>query len=124
MLEDESHGSRLKLAFMIIVTSVGVEKYMDGAAVLAHSISMMRSQHSCHMVAVTPLGTQFAEARSVLHMLGYEVRARPVPVNLSEIRTARARKFVQGGCCGLNELLKVCCTSQLLAVSAPHCHSD
>lgn len=94
---------------MVTVTDDG--PFIDGAAVLAHSIRIAHasSQYAHALVAfVSPRVTALAP----LEGLGFRVMRRQLPINVSAIQGDTLRKLWikdtrKGGCCGAWELLKL-----------------
>jgi len=97
---------RLKVAVAIMLSNDNVDEYLDGAAVLQHSIRLTNSRHDVRMIAFALLGN--VARRRILSNLGFEVMELPLPVNASEIKGKYLRETIdRSGCCGIVELLKL-----------------
>jgi len=95
---------RLKIAVAVTVTVDG--PYLDGAAVLQHSIRMTNSIHDVSMVAIVHPGV--VTTRPALAKLGFEVIEFPPPITSAEIKGKHLRETIdKSGCCGTLELLKL-----------------
>lgn len=93
-----------KIAVAITITKDG--PYIDGAAVLAESVLMMKSMHDVEMVAI--VHSEVQETRPALLRLGYKIREFELPINSSEIKGKSVRERIdKTGCCGAQELLKL-----------------
>jgi hypothetical protein len=78
---------RLKIAVAVTVTRDG--PYLDGAAVLQHSVRMTRSQHDIDMVAIVHSDVQ--TTRPALKALGFRVMEFPAPILSKEIQGKHLR---------------------------------
>ncbi len=97
-------GRKLKVAYAITVTKDG--PYLDGAAVLKHSIDRLPSKHDVDMVAIVHPKVQ--TTRAALKKLGINVFEFPPPITSAEIEGEYLRKEIdKSGCCGALELLKL-----------------
>ena len=105
-----SQPRRLEIAVAVIVPWEIVElgrPYIDGAAVLQHSIRMTNSVHNITMVAIVHSG--IVTSRPVLARLGFEIIEFPLPITSAEIKGEHLRDTIdKSGCCGALELLKLC----------------
>ena len=90
------------------VTDTGAVGFVDGAAVLKHSIELtMTGKYEFHFIAMVHPGV--IKARALLASIGYEIIEFEIPVKESEIRKEFLRKEIaKSGCCGIAELLKLC----------------
>jgi len=119
----------LQMAFVITLTMDG--PYIDGAAVLGHSIRTAHSHFAkdgepsparaeageegtlqpppyvSSLVALTHPTVSNA-TRAALALVGFRVLERPTPVAIPEIRGSFLRqRIVRSGCCGATELMKL-----------------
>jgi len=95
---------RLKVAVAVTVTVDG--PYLDGAAVLQHSIRMTNSIHDISMVAIVHPGV--VTTRPALTKLGFNIIEFPPPITSAEIKGKHLRETIdKSGCCGTLELLKL-----------------
>lgn len=95
---------RLKVAYAITITKDG--PYLDGAAVMKHSIERLSSPHDVEYVAIVHAGVQ--STRPSLAKLGMKIVEFEMPLSSSEIRGEHLRETIdKSGCCGTSELLKL-----------------
>lgn len=81
--------------------------FLDGAAVLAHSLALTQSRH--HLSLLSLVHPNITVARPKLSALGYRVVEFHLPVSSDEIRPGFLRDHIdKSGCCGAAELLKLC----------------
>lgn len=96
---------KLKVAVAITVTKDG--PYLDGAAVLQHSVRMTNSHHDVEMVAL--VHSEVQSTRPALRALGFKVVEFALPIRSEEIQGKHLRETIdKSGCCGAQELLKLC----------------
>ncbi|GBG33220.1 Galactinol synthase 1 [Hondaea fermentalgiana] len=96
--------NRLKIAFAVTITKDG--KYLDGAAVLKHSVDMLGSAHDVSFVAI--VHPSVTTTRPALRELGIEILEYPEPITSAEIQGKHLRETIdKSGCCGVLELLKL-----------------
>lgn len=96
-------GPPLKVAYAVTITKDG--PYLDGAAVLKHSIDMLPSRHNVEMVAIVHPDVQ--TTRPALVSLGFRLFEFEAPIKSSEIKGKHLRETIdKSGCCGALELLK------------------
>ncbi|KAJ8599727.1 hypothetical protein CTAYLR_003389 [Chrysophaeum taylorii] len=101
-----------RVAYVVTVTDDG--PFIDGAAVLAHSIrkSHERSRYEAVLCALVSPRVGSA-SRNALLFLGFgEVLEKELPINVSQIEGQTLRSLwstdpKKGGCCGAWELLKL-----------------
>jgi len=74
-------SKRMKIAVAVTVTRDG--PYLDGAAVLQHSVRMTKSRHEIEMVAIVHAGVQ--TTRPALESLGFRIIEFPPPVESKDI---------------------------------------
>lgn len=99
-----SDFKRLKIAYAITITKDG--NYLDGAAVLKHSVDMLGSAHDVDFVAI--VHPQVTKTRNALQDLGVKIFEYPEPIKSSEIQGKHLRDTIdKSGCCGILELLKL-----------------
>ena len=95
---------RMKVAVAITVTKDG--PYLDGAAVLAHSVIMSKSKYDIEFVAIVHPGV--VTTRPALSQLGFKIMEFEQPIFSKEIEGEYLRKEIdKSGCCGATELLKL-----------------
>ena len=100
----DNNSPRLKIAVAITVTKDG--PYLDGAAVLMHSVRLVKSRHDIEFVAIIHAGVQ--STRAGLVSLGFKLHEFTMPINSSEIQGKYLREEIdKSGCCGAGELLKL-----------------
>eukprot|EP01065_Artemidia_motanka_P015624 TRINITY_DN19366_c0_g1_i1.p1 TRINITY_DN19366_c0_g1~~TRINITY_DN19366_c0_g1_i1.p1 ORF type:complete len:577 (+),score=180.28 TRINITY_DN19366_c0_g1_i1:79-1809(+) len=102
-------GARPVVAFAITVTRDG--NYLDGAAVMGHSVLSVHrtSKFAAELVAMLKPGcTKTRKQLAALRQAGQEWRIleRSLPINLA-LTPAEYRKEAGGGCCGADELIKL-----------------
>lgn len=100
------------VAYVVTVTEDG--HFVDGAAVLAHSIMSVhkRSQYASELMAfVSPRVSN--SSRKALRVVGFNrIMEKELPINVTQIAGKRLREqwsmdSSKGGCCGAWELLKL-----------------
>ncbi len=101
---DTSNTRKMKIAIAITVTRDG--PYLDGAAILQHSMVMTKSRHDIEFVAIVHKEVQ--TTRPALKALGFKIIEYLPPILSSDIRGRHLRESIDGsGCCGALELLKI-----------------
>lgn len=78
---------RKRVAVAVTVTKDG--PYLDGAAVLQHSIRMTKSKYAIDMVAIVHAGVQ--TTRPALEALGFRIIEFPPPVDSKNIKGKHLR---------------------------------
>mmetsp|Transcript_20290 Transcript_20290/g.33187 ORF Transcript_20290/g.33187 Transcript_20290/m.33187 type:complete len:375 (+) Transcript_20290:30-1154(+) len=95
---------KLNVAYAITITKDG--NYIDGAAVLKESVSMIPTKHNVDYVAIVHPEVQ--TTRPTLLKLGFKIREFQAPITSAEIEGKHLRETIdKSGCCGALELLKL-----------------
>ena len=100
---------KLTIGYAVTMTKSSTGAYLDGAAVLGHSIykAHQKSQFNYALVAIVHQSVDNA-TRTSLALLGWQVEAHDVPVVVEKIEGDYLRGRIRNnGCCGERELLKL-----------------
>ena len=91
------------------MTKSATGAYLDGAAVLGHSIGLAHRHSSfAHALVAIVHSEVDSSTRASLTLLGWHVEARDVPIPVSQIEGTYLRERIKNnGCCGERELLKL-----------------
>ena len=100
------------IAYVISVTSCKSEnydqKFIDGAAVLKHSIHLAHNQSKYQYQTIAIIHPQALNCSQNFTKLGYKVLIRETPINVSQIQGQFLReRIVKTGCCQEKELIKL-----------------
>ncbi|GAB5031602.1 Hypothetical protein NocV09_00601550 [Nannochloropsis oceanica] len=94
------------VAYVISVTADG--PYMDGAAVLAHSIRKASTDSKYGIDLIAMVHPNVTTSRAALMRAGWKVLERDIPLDINEIQGDYLReRIAKNGCCGATELLKL-----------------
>ncbi|KAJ1450171.1 hypothetical protein M885DRAFT_533074 [Pelagophyceae sp. CCMP2097] len=106
-----------RIAYVVTVTSDGGHspgRFVDGAAVLAHSIEVAHETSAFGRAALVAFVSPSvgAASRGALRFLGFRVLEKQLPINVSLIEGKTlhdlwSKDSTRGGCCGAWELLKL-----------------
>lgn len=100
------------IAYVVSLTSCNAKFTLDGAAVLSHSIRLASypthptSQYASKMIVFAH--PDASECLDPFYKLGYDIRIKDVPIDVTQIKGDFLREHViKSGCCGDKEFLKL-----------------
>jgi hypothetical protein len=97
------------IGYAVTMTKSSTSTYLDGAAVLSHSIKLAHRNSSFAYALVAIVHPEVdLSTRQSLQVLGWNVSERKGPVEVEEIEGNYLRGHIRNnGCCGERELLKL-----------------
>ena len=112
--ESRPQGNAKRTARVAVVITVtkdpkpGDRGYIDGAAVLAHTVRKYASKKwPTDLVAITMRG-KVTRSLPALRHFGYQIKETSLKVQQSEIEGEELRNTIgKSGCCGMDELIKL-----------------